>query len=142
MAKQSEKREVREAEFSDEQIADMIEKFLAIEGPNEKLFERLYAFIQRYFAPTIVGVENIPDKPTLFIGNHAMFGLEDYDIELDYELETVQQRGVMSEFVQIAAAGGGDGASLAGDRRVVRQLALVIFGERWSDDMQPLLGTL
>ena len=58
------------------------------------------------------------------------------------ELETVQQRGVMSEFVQIAAAGGGDGSSLAGDRRVVRQLAVVIFGERWSDDMQPLLGTL
>jgi len=66
----------KQAAFSDEEIADLIEKFLAIEGPNEKSFERLYAFIQRYFAPTIVGLDNIPDEPTLFIGNHAMFGLD------------------------------------------------------------------
>jgi len=66
----------KQAAFSEEEIADLIEKFLAIEGPNEKSFERLYAFIQRYFAPTIVGLDNIPDEPTLFIGNHAMFGLD------------------------------------------------------------------
>jgi 1-acyl-sn-glycerol-3-phosphate acyltransferase len=76
MAKQDEARKSNQATFSDEEIADMIEKFLAIEGPNEKTFERLYAFIQRYFAPTIVGLDNIPDEPTLFIGNHAMFGLD------------------------------------------------------------------
>jgi hypothetical protein len=58
------------------------------------------------------------------------------------ELETVQQRGVMPEFLNIAAAGGGDGSSLEGDRRVVRQLAVVIFGQRWSDDVRPLLGDL
>jgi 1-acyl-sn-glycerol-3-phosphate acyltransferase len=66
----------KQAAFSEDEIADLIEKFLAIEGPNEKSFERLYAFIQRYFAPTIVGLDNIPDEPTLFIGNHAMFGLD------------------------------------------------------------------
>ena len=63
-------------EFSDDEIADLIETFLAIEGPDEKLFERLYRFIQYYFSPTVVGLENIPDEPTLFIGNHAMFGLD------------------------------------------------------------------
>ena len=64
------------ASFSDEDIAGLIETFLAIEGPDEKTYSRLYGFIKRYFAPTVVGLDNIPDKPTLFIGNHAMFGLD------------------------------------------------------------------
>ena len=62
--------------FSDEEIASLVDKFLAIEGPDEVLFARLYRFIQYYFKPTVVGLENIPDEPTLFIGNHAMFGLD------------------------------------------------------------------
>lgn len=62
--------------FSDEEIANLIEQFLAIEGPKEKSFERLYKFIQAYFSLEIVGLDNIPDEPTLFIGNHAMFGLD------------------------------------------------------------------
>jgi 1-acyl-sn-glycerol-3-phosphate acyltransferase len=64
------------ARFSEEEIASLIETFMAIEGPNEKTYARLYTFIQHYFAPTIVGLDNIPDEPTLFIGNHAMFGLD------------------------------------------------------------------
>ncbi len=76
MAKQNKTRKGNSPTFSEEEIANLIEKFLAIEGPNEKSFGRLYAFIQRYFAPTVVGLENIPDEPTLFIGNHAMFGLD------------------------------------------------------------------
>ena len=64
------------AVFSEEQVADLIDKFLAIEGPDEVAFRRLYRFIQFYFSPTIVGLDNIPDEPTLFIGNHAMFGLD------------------------------------------------------------------
>jgi 1-acyl-sn-glycerol-3-phosphate acyltransferase len=66
----------RAPDFSDAEIASMIETFLAIEGPNEKTFDRLYRFIQYYFAPTLVGLEKLPDEPTLFIGNHAMFGLD------------------------------------------------------------------
>lgn len=62
--------------FSDGEIDALIEKFVAIEGPDEVLFARLYRFIQYYFKPTVVGLENIPDEPTLFIGNHAMFGLD------------------------------------------------------------------
>jgi len=58
------------------------------------------------------------------------------------QLQTVQKRGVMAEFLEIASAGGGDGSNLAGDQRVVRQLALVVFGERWSEDVRPLLGDL
>ena len=36
----------KQAEFSDEEINDLIDTFLAIEGPDEKLFERLYKFIR------------------------------------------------------------------------------------------------
>jgi 1-acyl-sn-glycerol-3-phosphate acyltransferase len=62
--------------FSEEEIAGLIATFMAIEGPNEKTYGRLHTFIQHYFAPSIVGLDNIPDEPTLFIGNHAMFGLD------------------------------------------------------------------
>ena len=61
--------------FPDEEIADMIEQFLAIEGPDEKSFARLNKFIEFYFSPLLFGMENIPEGPTMFVGNHAMFGL-------------------------------------------------------------------
>jgi 1-acyl-sn-glycerol-3-phosphate acyltransferase len=76
MATKSPSVHTKNAAFSEEEIAALIKQFLAIEGPNERLFKRLNGFIQRYFAPTVVGLENIPEKPTLFIGNHAMFGMD------------------------------------------------------------------
>jgi 1-acyl-sn-glycerol-3-phosphate acyltransferase len=66
----------QQATFSQDEIADLIEQFLAIQGPDEKLFARLYRFIKAYFSLEIIGLDNIPDEPTLFIGNHAMFGLD------------------------------------------------------------------
>jgi hypothetical protein len=48
----------------------------------------------------------------------------------------------MPEFRAIAEAGGGDGATLEGDTSVVRQLAVLIFGSRWSEAVRPLLGSL
>lgn len=62
--------------FPDEEIDDLIEQFLDFDGPDERSYQRLYTFVQRYFSPTVIGVENIPDEPTLFIGNHSMFGLD------------------------------------------------------------------
>jgi 1-acyl-sn-glycerol-3-phosphate acyltransferase len=76
MANKSGKKVTESGPFSDEEIANLIDTFLGIEGPNEKSFRRLYAFIKAYFPPTVVGLENIPEEPTLFIGNHAMFGLD------------------------------------------------------------------
>jgi 1-acyl-sn-glycerol-3-phosphate acyltransferase len=76
MAQEKATRTSKQAVFGQEEIAALIDKFLSIEGPDEKSFKRLNWVIQRYFAPTIVGLENIPDEPTLFIGNHAMFGLD------------------------------------------------------------------
>jgi hypothetical protein len=58
------------------------------------------------------------------------------------ELTTIGDRGVMPEFREVARAGGGDAASLEGDVGVVRQLAILIFGKRWAEAVEPLLGEL
>lgn len=61
MAQEKATRTSKQAVFGQEEIAALIDKFLSIEGPDEKSFKRLNWVIQRYFAPTIVGLENIPD---------------------------------------------------------------------------------
>jgi 1-acyl-sn-glycerol-3-phosphate acyltransferase len=38
----------------------------------------VYRLIQRYFSPTVVGLENIPSEPTLFVGNHCLLGLDGF----------------------------------------------------------------
>ena len=58
------------------------------------------------------------------------------------ELQTLGKGGIMPEFERIARAGGGDASSLEGERHVARQLALLIFGERFADEVRPLLGNL
>ncbi len=58
------------------------------------------------------------------------------------DLQTIRPRGPRDEFVALARAGGGDASTLKGDLQVVRQLAVLIFGEEWSDDVRPLLGEL
>ena len=63
-------------QLPDEEIKRLIELFLSFERPNETLTNTFYSFIKHYFKPTLVGVENIPKKPTLFVGNHAMFALD------------------------------------------------------------------
>ncbi|NND68252.1 MAG: acyltransferase family protein [Halioglobus sp.] len=62
--------------FDDKEIARLIETFLAVKGPDVAFLKRQYALIKPYFAPTVVGAEHIPEAPTLFIGNHAMFALD------------------------------------------------------------------
>ena len=39
-----------------------------------RIFKRLNWVIQRYFAPTIVGLENIPDEPTLLSATTPCLG--------------------------------------------------------------------
>jgi 1-acyl-sn-glycerol-3-phosphate acyltransferase len=76
MSKRKESEKSSQARFSDAEIAQLIETFLAVEGPDVKSLKRQYALIKPYFSPTVVGLENIPEEPTLFIGNHAMFALD------------------------------------------------------------------
>jgi len=58
------------------------------------------------------------------------------------ELTLVKPRGVMPELRELAVAGGGDAATLEGEERVVRQLALLIFGKSWEGAVRPMLGDL
>jgi hypothetical protein len=58
------------------------------------------------------------------------------------ELTTVKPRGVLPEYQEIARAGGGDSATLEGDRQAVRQIGVLIFGERFAEEVRPLLGDL
>ena len=64
------------ARFSAEELRELIDIFLAVEGPDERSLKRQYAVIKPYFSPTVVGLDNIPAEPTLFIGNHSMFALD------------------------------------------------------------------
>jgi Mg-chelatase subunit ChlD len=58
------------------------------------------------------------------------------------ELTTVSRRGVLPELQQIASAGGGDASTLEADRRAIRRIGVLIFGERWAEQVRPLLGEL
>ncbi len=58
------------------------------------------------------------------------------------ELQTLDPRGAMPEFQRLAEAGGGDAATLEGEADVARQLAVLVFGERWAEAVRPLLGEL
>jgi 1-acyl-sn-glycerol-3-phosphate acyltransferase len=65
-------------EFSEEEIDAIIEKCRAVDSVGELGSERVYALIKRYFSPTVVGLENLPDEPTLFVGNHSLLGLDGF----------------------------------------------------------------
>ena len=64
------------AKFSEEELRELIGIFLAVEGPDVRSLKRQYAVVKPYFSPTVVGLDNIPEEPTLFIGNHSMFALD------------------------------------------------------------------
>ncbi len=66
----------KQSPFTEQELEEMIDQFLAIEGPDEKAFAKLNKFIEFYFSPTLFGQENIPEGPTMFVGNHAMLGLD------------------------------------------------------------------
>jgi len=58
------------------------------------------------------------------------------------DLLTIERRGVMPEFQEIAKSGGGDASNLEGDRTITRSIAVLIFGKRWAEQVRPLLGDL
>ena len=59
-----------------EALAVHIQSALAAEPPTGLEFDLTYRLVKRLFKPTVMGVENIPDKPCLFIGNHSLFALD------------------------------------------------------------------
>lgn len=49
---------------------------LDVPEPSGLELEIPYQMIKRLFNPVTIGAENIPDKPCLFVGNHALFALD------------------------------------------------------------------
>jgi 1-acyl-sn-glycerol-3-phosphate acyltransferase len=59
-----------------EALREHINRALATKPPSG-LEERLaYGFARLWFQPQLRNTERIPDRPCLFIGNHALFGLD------------------------------------------------------------------
>jgi 1-acyl-sn-glycerol-3-phosphate acyltransferase len=65
----------REPAFSAPQIDAWADQAVAFEVPRDE-FKRLHEFINFYFPSTLVGVSNIPAEPTLFVGNHSLYGID------------------------------------------------------------------
>jgi 1-acyl-sn-glycerol-3-phosphate acyltransferase len=53
-----------------------IEKALAVTAPRPLELEISYRIVKRLFNPMIIGAENIPSQPCLFVGNHSLFALD------------------------------------------------------------------
>ncbi|HBQ41897.1 MAG TPA: acyltransferase, partial [Halieaceae bacterium] len=60
-----------------ERLQRHIERALALtEVPQSRDLQIAYQLIKRLFRPVVSGVEHIPDKPCLFVGNHSLFALD------------------------------------------------------------------
>ncbi|MFK8018385.1 MAG: lysophospholipid acyltransferase family protein [Pseudomonadales bacterium] len=53
-----------------------IKSALAITRPQGRFQKNLYRYIEWIFNPQLIDVQNLPDKPCLFVGNHSLFALD------------------------------------------------------------------
>ncbi len=53
-----------------------IQRALATEEPQGLQLELSYRIIKTLFNPVVMGAENLPNKPCLFVGNHSLFALD------------------------------------------------------------------
>ncbi|PLW67387.1 lysophospholipid acyltransferase family protein [Pseudohalioglobus lutimaris] len=59
-----------------EALAQHIQMALDTPEPGGLQLEFFYRIIKTLFNPVILGEENLPDKPCLFVGNHSLFALD------------------------------------------------------------------
>jgi 1-acyl-sn-glycerol-3-phosphate acyltransferase len=59
-----------------EALARHIEKALAVKTPEGIELDINYKVVKRLFNPLILGADNIPNRPCLFVGNHSLFALD------------------------------------------------------------------
>ena len=62
--------------YDEQELDQHIEDALAALPPSGRELNISYALIDRIFKPVVVGSENIPDTPCLFVGNHSLFALD------------------------------------------------------------------
>ena len=60
----------------EEALERHIEKALAVKSPRGAELEINYRLVKRLFKPMILGADNIPNRPCLFVGNHSLFALD------------------------------------------------------------------
>ena len=65
---------------SPEALARHIQLALAAETPRGLELELSYQFMKRLFKPMVLGADNIPERPCLFVGNHSLFALDGWVI--------------------------------------------------------------
>jgi 1-acyl-sn-glycerol-3-phosphate acyltransferase len=63
---------------SPDALARHIKKALATPEPDNWEMTLFYQAVKRLFRPQLVGADNIPDKPCLFVGNHSLFALDGF----------------------------------------------------------------
>ena len=57
-------------------LARHIEQALSVETPSGLDVAIAYQMIKRLFNPMVLGADNIPEQPCLFVGNHSLFALD------------------------------------------------------------------
>ena len=62
--------------FDEHGLEEHIATALAVDPPEGRELDIMHAIVKRVFKPTVVGAENIPDRPCLFVGNHSLFALD------------------------------------------------------------------
>ncbi len=63
--------------LSDKELLEQhIQMALDTPEPGGVQLEFFYRIIKKLFDPVILGEENLPDKPCLFVGNHSLFALD------------------------------------------------------------------
>lgn len=63
-----------------EALDNHIETALAVTPPRGLEVDLSYRIIKRLFNPLVLGADNIPDQPCLFVGNHSLFALDGWII--------------------------------------------------------------
>jgi len=65
------------APLADEQALNAhIERVLAAKPLGGWELDVLHALVRRWFSPTLVGAQRIPEQPCLFVGNHGLFAVD------------------------------------------------------------------
>jgi 1-acyl-sn-glycerol-3-phosphate acyltransferase len=62
--------------FDEQGIEDHVRQALAVEKPSGFLVDQYYRALNFTFKPTLYGTDNIPDRPCLFVANHALFAFD------------------------------------------------------------------
>ena len=58
------------------------DRVMAVQRPTHPAISLGAAFARRWFKPTFVGLERLPNKPALFVGNHSLLAIDAFVFHL------------------------------------------------------------